>query len=268
AAIVLLIACANVANLFLVRALRRRREIAMRVALGSSRGRLALQSVTESLVLAIAGGALGVLIARFGGAALRTMFVDGDAHVAAVDWRAVAFALAAATLTGLLTGVVPAMLSGRGDLASTLKAGAPEGTYHRSRLRTPLLVLQGALSVLLLVGAGLFVRSLAQAKSVRIGYDAEPVLIAIVNNRGTTITDTARLALGERLVDESRAIPGIEAASWVSSMPFISSSSTGLFVAGIDTVRKLGRFEYNVVKPQNFDVMGARILRGRAFNEP
>jgi predicted permease len=265
AAIVLLIACANVANLFLVRALRRRREIAMRVALGSSRGRLALQSVTESLVLAIAGGALGVFIARFGGAALHTMFVNGDARVAGVDWRTVAFALAAAILTGLVTGVVPAVLSGRGDLASTLKAGARGGTYHRSRLRTTLLVSQGALSVLLLVGAGLFVRSLAQAKSVRIGYDAEPVLIAIVNNRGTNITDTVRLALGERLVDESRAVPGVEAASWVSSMPFISSSSMGLFVAGIDTVRKLGRFTYNVVTPQYFDVMGTRILRGRAF---
>jgi len=121
--------------------------------------------------------------------------------------------------------------------------------------------------VLLLVAAGLFVRSLQQARAIRIGFDAEPVLLANVNARGTQIGDTARLMLGKRLEAESRAIPGVEAATWVSSLPFVSSSSTGLFVTGIDTVRKLGRFTYNQVTPDYFRVMDTRIVRGRSFTE-
>ena len=268
AGIVLLIACANVANLFLARALRRRREIAMRVALGSSRARLAAQAITESIMLACAGGVVGVIIAHWGGSAMRTLFVPGDGQAATlVDWRMTAFALATALFAGLVTGAGPAILGGRGELASTLKSGSREGNYQRSRLRTALLVSQGALSVLLLVTAGLFVRSLQQARTIRIGFDAGPVLLANMNARGTSIGDTARLLLGKRLEAEARAIPGVEAASWVTSLPFISSSSTGLFVTGIDTVRKLGRFTYNQVTPEYFRVMDTRIVRGRSFTE-
>ena len=268
AAIVLLIACANVANLFLARALRRRREIAMRVALGSSRARLAAQAITESIMLAGAGGVVGVVIAHWGGSLMRTLFVPGDVQATAlVDWRMTTFALATALFAGLVTGAGPAVLSGRGELAATLRAGSREGNYQRSRLRTTLLVAQGALSVLLLVTAGLFVRSLQQARKIRIGFDAGPVLLANMNARGTPIGDTARLQLGKRLEAEARAIPGVEAATWVSSLPFISSSSTGLFVTGIDTVRKLGRFTYNQVTPEYFRVMDTRIVRGRSFTE-
>ncbi|HEY2849112.1 MAG TPA: ABC transporter permease [Gemmatimonadaceae bacterium] len=268
AGIVLLIACANVANLFLARALRRRREIAMRIALGSSRARLAAQAITESVLLAGAGGIVGVVIAHWGGSAMRTLFVSGDAQtVSLVDWRMTGFAFATALFAGVVTGAGPAVLSGRGELAPTLKAGAREGNYQRSRLRTALLVSQGALSVLLLVTAGLFVRSLQQARAIRIGFDADPVLIADVNARGTQIGDTARLQLGKRLESEARAIPGVEAATWVSSLPFVSSSSTGLYVTGIDTVRKLGRFTYNQVTPDYFRVMDTRIVRGRSFTD-
>ena len=268
AGIVLLIACVNVANLFLARALRRRREVAMRIALGSSRSRLAAQAVTESLVLAGAGGVAGVVVAHWGGSVMRSLFIRGDAPSAGIlDWRITAFAFATALFAGLVTGAGPAILSGRGELAPTLKSGSREGSPQRSRLRTALLVSQGALSVLLLVVAALFVRSLQEARSVRIGFDAEPVLLANMNARGTQITDTARLELGKRLEAEARAIPGVEAATWVSSLPFVSSSSTGLSVAGIDTVRKLGRFTYNTVTPEYFRVMDTRILRGRSFTE-
>jgi putative ABC transport system permease protein len=267
ATIVLLIACANVANLFLARALRRRREIAMRIALGSSRARLAAQCFTECLVLAIAGGAVGVAVAQWGGAALRSLFVKGSATMSAfTDWRTLGFAFAAATAAGLLTGIAPAFLGGRGDLAGTLKAGAREGTYHRSRLRTALLVAQGALSVTLLVVAGLFVRSLEHARTIRIGYDADPVVLAIVNKRGTALNDTTALALGERMQGEAEAIPGVQQASWVNSVPFVSSSSTSLFVEGVDTVRKLGRFTYVAATPGYFKAMDTRIVRGRALD--
>ncbi len=267
ASIVLLIACANVANLFLARALRRRREIAMRIALGSSRARLAAQCFTESLVLAIAGGAVGVAVAQWGGAVLQSLFVRSNAPVSAfTDWRMMGFAFAAATAAGLLTGIAPALLGGRGDIAGTLKAGAREGTYHRSRLRTALLVAQGALSVTLLVVAGLFVRSLQHARTIRIGYDAGPVMLAIVNARGTPVNDTMVLALGERMQREAEAIPGVQQASWVNSVPFVSTSSTSLFVEGIDSVRKLGSFKYVTATPGYFKTMDTRIVRGRAFD--
>src|SRR5262249_26952293 len=152
----LLIACANVANLFLARALRRRRETALRLALGVSRGRLAAQSLTESLVLSIAGCLAGLAIAQWGGAVLRRVFLSpasvGDL---ATDWRTLGIALAAALLAGIVTGFAPLLLSRNADLTRTLKAGAREGTHQRSRLRSALLVMQVVLSVLLLVGAGL-----------------------------------------------------------------------------------------------------------------
>ncbi len=209
---------------------------------------------------------MGVAVAQWGGAALRSMFVRGNATMSAItDWRTLGFALAAAMAAGLLTGFAPAVLGGRGDLAGTLKAGAREGTYHRSRLRTVLLVAQGALSVTLLVVAGLFVRSLEHARTVRIGYDAEPVMLAIVNKRGTPVNDTTALALGERMQREAEAIPGVQQASWVNSVPFVSSSSTSLFVEGIDSVRKLGRFTFVTATPGYFKTMDTRILRGRAI---
>jgi putative ABC transport system permease protein len=268
AAIVLLIACANVANLFLARAMRRRREIALRLALGSSRARLAAQSLTESLVLAVIGGVVGIVVAQWGGAALRSLFIqDGGPMPAFTDWRTLGFALGLATGAGVLTGLAPAILGGRGELSSTLKAGAREGTYHRSRMRTALLVAQGALSVQLLVGAGLFVKSLDHVRSLRIGYDADRVVLVDRHYRGLVLSDTAQLELGHRLESEARAIPGVEHASWVSAVPLMSTSSMGLRVDGIDSVRKLGRFTYAAVTPDYFSAMDTRILRGRGFNE-
>ena len=268
AAIVLLIACANVANLFLVRALRRRREVAVRLALGVSRGRLMRQSLTESLVLSILGSAVGLLVAQWGGAAIRRLLItsEGASIDVFTDWRTLGVATVVAVAAGILTGLAPALLSGPGDLASALKAGAREGTYQRSRARDALLVTQGALSVVLLVGAALFVKSLGNVKAMRIGYDAEPVLIATRHLRGTELDDSARVALRRSLLATAQALPGVEYAAWVSSIPFWSTSTTNLFVAGIDSVRALGRFRYQTATTDYFRVMGTRILRGRGFS--
>ena len=267
AAIVLLIACANVANLFLARALRRRREIAVRLALGVSRQRLMMQTLTESLVLSLLGSAAGLLVAQWGGLAIRRLLIanEGASLDVVTDWRTLGVAIGAAVVAGLLTGLAPALLSGRGDLARSLKAGPREGTYHRSRIRVFLLVLQGALSVVLLVGAGLFVRSLGNVKAMRMGYDAEPVLLVSRNMRGMDLTDSARAQLGRTLLAAAQAIPGVESAAWVSSVPFWSTSSMSLYVAGIDSVRKLGRFTYQTATTDYFRTMGTRILRGRGF---
>ena len=266
AAIVLLIACANVANLFLARALGRQREIAIRLALGVSRRRLAMQYLTESLTLSLIGCAVGIFVASRGGAAVRGMLISsGGSLDVFTDWRTLGLAIGVALIAGVLAGLAPALLSGRGEFAKSLKAGAREGTYQRSRTRTLLLVTQGALSVALLVGAALFVRSLDRVKSMSMGYDATRVLHVNRNLRGMQLDDTALVRLRERLLATAQAIPGVERAAFVSTVPFWSTSTRNLTVAGIDSVQRLGSFTYQTATTDYFDVMGTRILRGRPF---
>jgi putative ABC transport system permease protein len=264
--IVLLIACANVANLFLGRGLRRRREVALRLALGVSRRRLAVQTMTESVVLALVGCALGILIAQTGGQTLSRQFLpEGQPFSLLGDWRTLMVAVGAALFAAMLTGIVPALLATKADLATSLKAGAREGTYHRSRTRTALLIAQGALSVALLVGAGLFVRSLNRVRDMRLGYDADRILLVRRDFRGVSLNDTATVALQRRLLETAQSLPGVVGAATVSSVPFWSHSSTNFFVAGIDSVRRLGRFTYQVGSADYFATTGTRILRGRPF---
>ena len=264
--IVLLIACANVANLFLGRALRRRREVALRLALGVSRKRLAAQTMTESLVLSLVGCALGILVAQLGGMTLSSLFLpDGHTFSLLGDWRTLVVAVGAALFAAVLTGVVPAMLATKADLAGALKAGAREGTYHRSRTRTALLVAQGALSVTLLVGAGLFVRSLNRVRTMQMGYDTDRIVMLRHDLRETTLSDSESVSLRRQLLTAAEALPGVEHAAVVSSVPFWSTATTRLFVAGIDSVQRLGRFTYQQGTPDYFATMGTRILRGRPF---
>lgn len=264
--IVLLIACANVANLLLARALRRRREVALRLALGVSRGRLFSQLLTESVVLAVLGGAAGILIAHWGGAALRAGLLEASEAAAGFrDPRTVLFAAGAALLVGLLTGLAPVLQATRADLTGDLKAGTREGTYTRSRARTALLILQGALSVLLLVGAGLFVKSLTKVEATDLGYDVDPVLVVNLNMRGVELDSAGDVALRDRLLEAAKSIPGVEYASRQVAVPFWSTWSMGLYVEGIDTVSRLGEFDLNAVTPEYFQTLGTRILRGRGI---
>ena len=266
--VVLLIACANVANLLLARALRRKREIAMRLALGVTRGRLLSQLLTESLMLALIGGALGMVIAHWGGAALRAgLLPQNEAAVGFRDMRTVLYALGAALSVGLLTGIAPILQARRADLTNDLKAGTREGTYGRSRMRVSLLILQGALSVILLVGAGLFVRSLGNVKNLRLGYDVDPVMMVELNMRGMKLDSTAQIALKQRLLEVAKSMPVVENASRQVGVPFWSSWSVGLFVEGIDTVSRLGSFMVNAVSPSYFETFGTRLLRGRGIEE-
>jgi predicted permease len=268
ALIVLLVACANVANLLLARAIRRRREIALRLALGVSRARLLSQLLTESLILAVLGGAAAILIAQWGGAALQAGLMPKSAPAAAVrDSRTLMFTALAAVVVGLLTGLAPAWQTRSADLTSDLKAGSREGTFHRSRTRVALLLLQGAMSVMLLVGAGLFVRSLKKVESIRLGYDVDPVMLVDYNMRGLKLDSTSTVALRQRLLDRAKTLPGVENASLQTSVPFWSSWSVSLFVEGIDTVGRLGQFNLNAVSPEYFNTLGTRILRGRAITD-
>ena len=269
AVIVLLIACANVGNLFVARALRRQRETAVRLALGVSRQRLVLQSLIESVTLALIGSVVGLLIAHWGGAAMRRLLIATQSASLDVftDWRTLAAAIGVALIAGVITGLLPSTLFGRGDLTSSLKAGARGGSYQRSHVRTTLLVLQGALSVVLLVGAALFVKSLSNVRQMRMGYD-EDVLLVFRNLRGMQTDSLMRIALRRSLLTAAQSIAGVEKAAYVSSVPMWSTSSMDrLYVAGIDSVRRFGRFTYQTGTPDLFAAMGTRILRGRGFTD-
>jgi len=263
---VLLIACANVANLLFARALRRRREIAVRLALGVSRARLLSQLLTESVLLAIGGGIAGLVVAQWSSLGLRAAFLPKTADLSVIhDERTVLFAGLAALATGLLTGLAPILQASRADLTADLKSGAREGMYQRSHLRVALLVMQGALSVVLLVGAGLFVRSLNHVRDIRLGYDVDPVLLVDLNMRGVDLDSAHKVQLRQRLLETALTTPGVQNATFQTGVPFWSTWSVSLFVSGIDTVSRLGRFDVNAVSPGYFATMGTRILRGRGI---
>ncbi len=272
ALIVWLIACANVANLLLARALRRRREVAVRLALGVSRGRLAAQLLTESMLLALAGGVAGLMVAQWGGALLRARLLTGTNGTPAPsifvfqDPRTLLFAGGAALLAGLLAGLTPLLQARRTDLTTDLATRA-QGTRARSKLRPALLVFQGTLSVVLLVGAGLFVRSLVNVRGVRLGYDPGVVATVDLNMRGVDLDSAHAVALRQNLLDAARRIPGVEVAARRLSIPFMWTWSADLYVAGIDSVSKLGEFDVNAVSPDYFATMGTRILRGRGLSD-
>jgi putative ABC transport system permease protein len=265
AAIVLLIAAANVANLLLARALRRRREVAVRLALGVSRARLLSQLMTESVLLAALGGVLGMIIAQSGGKLLRSQFSSSTDSVPVLgDVRTLLFAGIAVVVVGLLTGLAPALQSTKADLTDALKSGSREGTYHKSRTRTVLLVLQGAMSVILLVGAGLFVRSLNNVQGLRMGYDVNKLAWVGVEERAEKMTDAEKGALRDRLADAARGLQGVENASRAVTVPFWMTWDEGITVPGHDTA-KLNRFSWRIqgATPQYLSTMGTRLLTGR-----
>ena len=179
-AVVLLIACANVTNLLLARGLRRRREIGIRLALGVSRGRLVAQLVTESMLLGILGGLAALAVAYWGAAIMRTVLLP-DVHwpAAPLSARVLWFTLVASLAAGLLAGLVPALQSTRHDLMNVMRAGGHGDGAQRWGTRGALLVVQAALSALLLVGAGLFIRSLNEVRALDLGIDADKVVLAI-----------------------------------------------------------------------------------------
>ena len=267
AAIVLIIACANVANLLLARAVSRRREMALRLAIGVGRARLIRQLVTESLVLALLGGALGLALAQVGAGVLRRFFLPGDVGVPVLtDVRSLLFTGGTIVLAALLTGLVPALQAANGSAGEAL-AGRGVVGESRGRLRAGLLVVQCALSMLLLVGAGLFVRSLGHVEGYRLGYDAESILFARVNGRGYRPTPAEQMSVNQRILDAARAMPGVTNVALVSSVPFWSNEGRGLFVPGVDTVNRRGHFILQAGTGEYFATMGTRVVRGRAFDQ-
>ncbi|HJQ22175.1 MAG TPA: ADOP family duplicated permease [Gemmatimonadaceae bacterium] len=267
ACIVLLVACANVANLLLARAVSRRREIALRLALGVTRWRLTQQLLTETLLLAVFGAVAGLVVAQAAGTALRALILGEAARDGTVvDPRTLVFVGAVALGVAVLTGLAPALQAVRPNVADALKAGTREGTHHRSTLRSMLLLFQGAFSLVLLVGAGLFVRSLAHVRAERLGYDVRPVIYAEGMDRGVQLSDAEARALQQRLLSAALSEPGVVSASPTISVPFWSSEGRGApHVPGRDSLQKLGRFMLQAGSPEYFATVGTRIVRGHGF---
>ena len=266
--IVLLIVCANVANLLLARGLRRRREMAVRVALGAGKRRLLRQLLSETILLALLGGAAGLALAHFGGGVLRTTLLSG------VDWsrtplfdrRVLLFTGLCALLTGVLTGIVPALHARRGDLTVALKSGGRGASEPRARLRAGLLVLQAALSVTLLVGSGLFVRSLRNVSAVDLGYEPRKMLVVGTDLRGTQLPPGGRGELQGRMLERARGLAGIESAAVTRGIPFWQSMIEDVFVPGRDSINRLGTIYFNEVSEDYFAATGTTVLQGRAFS--
>jgi predicted permease len=270
ALVVLLIVCANVANLLLARAASRRREIAVRLALGVGRGRLVRQLLAESLLLALGGGIVALAIARWGGSILRATVLPTVTWVdSPLDWRVAAITALATLATGLLTGLAPALQASRPALTSALKQGAEGGGAPRSRLRGALLAAQAGLSLLLLVGAGLFVRSLWRVVHTDIGYEPSRLLVADVDLSLVGMEREQRWSYYERAFERLRALPGVSSASLATNSPFWTINSTRFRLTDRDSTPRLpnGGPYYNAVTPEFFATLGMRLIKGRLLSE-
>ena len=265
--VVLLIACANIANLLLARAVRQRGEIAVRLALGSSRGRVVGQVLTESLLLALLGGLAALLLARLGGDFLRGILLPN------ISWtypgapeRVAGVVLALTLIAGIFAGLLPSLQTSRPDLAKTLKSGARSTSTPGSRTRDLLTITQAALSVVLLVGAGLFVRSLQQVQSLDLGINPEGVLLitpSFEENASEGVTDEFVARATERL----RALPDFSVATTARGVPFRSGSGYSVSVPGLDSIPNLpgGGPYVQVVDSGYFGTLDLQIRRGRGF---
>jgi predicted permease len=266
--VVLLIVCANVANLLLARAASRRREIAVRLALGVGRGRLVRQLLAESLMLAVAGGGVALLLARWGGQLLRaTLLPNVRWTESPLDWRVAGVTALVTLLTGLLTGLAPALQASRPALTAALKSGTADAASPRSRLRIGLLATQAGLSLILLIGAGLFVRSLWRVVHTDTGYDPRNLLVASVDLDLVGYDRAGQWAFYDRALERMRGLPGVERASLAINSPFWTMNSTRFRLTDRDSTPRLpeGGPYYNGVSPEYFATLGMRLIRGRGF---
>jgi putative ABC transport system permease protein len=272
---VLLIACANVANLLLARASRRGREIALRVALGASRARIVRQLLTESLVLSLAGGALGLLVAAWG-VRLISSFVPADIprfSETGLDPTVLAFTLAASVLTGLVFGLAPALSASKLDLNESLKEGGrgATGGRARNRVRSLLIVSEVALSLVLLVGAGLLVKSFLKLRNTDPGFNPENVLTASISLPSAQYSEDARIAQFYRqAIERVSQLPGVESVGAITPLPLSDNGMSITFYPKDGPPPRPGEelvSAARVASPDYFRTMGVPVVEGRAFSD-
>jgi putative ABC transport system permease protein len=271
--VVLLIACANIANLLLARATARRHELSVRVALGASRLRLARQLLTESLLLSGLGAAIGLLFAQWFSRLLvrqlststNTVYLD-----LTLDWRVLGFTALVAITTAVLFGTIPALRAARVDPHDAIKAhGRGPGGDTRFRLGNVLVVVQVALSLMLVVAAGLFVRTFATLATRHFGFDRDPVLIASIDIQPLKLAPEARWALWTQLRDAAAAMPGVSTATLSATTP-IGGGTWIYTLEQLDGARiaATDRGTYaNMVSPGWFTTYGTRLIAGRDFTD-
>jgi putative ABC transport system permease protein len=271
---VLLIACANVANLLLAGAAAREKEIAIRTALGASRLRVMRQLFTESLMLAFAGGAIGLLLALWG-VALMTKLLPGDfprVGDISLDWRVLGFTLIASVFTGILFGFAPALQISRTDVQESLKEsgrGASSGRHH-NRLRSLLIVGEVALSIVLLVGAGLLFRSFLQLQEVNTGFNAQQVLTLRLSPAGSNYRrDADYMSFYSQAMQRIAAIPGVDSVGMINTLPLDKGPTAGYQIEGrpLLTPDKWPGGNYRVVSSDYFRAMNIPLVQGRPFTE-
>jgi putative ABC transport system permease protein len=271
-AFVLLIGCANIANLLLARATGRRGEIAVRVALGASRGQLVRQLLTESLLLVAVGGALGLVIAMWGVDALQAVIqVDRGLFAIHLDGRVLAFAASVAIFSAFLFGLVPALAASRPDLSGVLKESAARSTAARGLGKRALVVAEVALSVMLLVGAGLLMRSLSRVNDIPVGFNPDRLLTLQIALPESRYPDDAAVAtFHQRLLERVSALPGVVSAGAVNFLPLSQRNTNGDFQIvgrppsppGQDAIT-----EYLQASPRYFATMGMSLLHGRGLTD-
>ena len=277
-AFVLLIACANVANLLLVRATARRREVALRAAIGAGRGRIIRQLLTESVLLSAMGGVLGLALGVLGIRALLSINTAGlprigqDGVLVGLDWRVLLFTAAISLGTGVLFGLFPALQSSRTDLSATLKdsTGRSGATLRHNKARSALVVVEVALALLLLVGSALLIRTLVNLRAVQPGYDPQHVLTMRMSLTGQKYTQTAVV---EQLVrtglERLQSLPGVVSAAATCCVPL--EGGYGLPFRIIGRPLEKGPFHgggsWLTVSPKYFDVFKIPVKRGRGFTD-
>jgi len=270
--VVLLIACVNVANLLLERAVSRRREVNVRLALGATRWRVARQFLTESLMLALAGGALGSLLAMWGTRLIISLSPEGITRISdtRLDARVLAFTALVSVLTGALFGLAPALSVSRAGLAEALKEGgrSVSGGMRSARARNLLVVAQVALTLVLLVGAGLLVQTLVRLQNVPLGFDPRNVLtMTVAKSPSDSPEQTGEFF--KQLTERIKALPGVVNASVTWQLPLSgASASTGLEIEG--QPNEPGSIPMGVIHsagPEYFRTMAIPVLQGREFTE-
>ncbi|HVG29687.1 MAG TPA: ABC transporter permease [Pyrinomonadaceae bacterium] len=234
--LVLLLACVNLANLLLARATERRKEMAIRLALGASRPRIVRQLLTESIVLSLAGGAFGLLIATWVNALVSAIKLPTDIALVfdlRIDWRVLAFTLGVSLATGVVFSLLPALRSSNPDVVPALKDDTSLGGFRRSRLRNALVVAQVALSLVLLVSAGLIVRGLQAAQAMHPGFNPQNA-VALSFDLGLQGYDEQRgRAFQREIVERAKQVPGVRGVTLTDSLPLsINYNSTGIYVEG------------------------------------
>jgi len=269
--LVLLIACANVANLLLARASARRREIAVRLAIGASRARLARQLLTESLLLALLGGAAGLLATLWTARMLPQFFSENETKGLdlSLDWRVLVFTLGVTLLTGVLFGLAPALQASRPNLVAALKDESAHGQrLRRLGLRDVLVISQLALSLVLLIGAALFVRSLQRALSFDPGFAAQNLLIASMETRGASLKEQQGQAFYQQTVERIGSLPGVQSVTLTRVIPISGGGQRrGVELEGYQPQpNEDTELNTNVIGLNYFNTMGIPLVAGRDFN--